>query len=297
MRDALATDLGSSLAAESAADGVNYQWMQEFAAHATGLGVTFKPTILGFAAVLDTLSGFLDRERQPALVAAAAALYIGIWIFLAGGIIDRYARERSVGAHGFFAACGVFFFRFVRLGAIMAVVYGVLFGWVHPWLFGDVYPRLTRELTVERDAFLIRVLLYAAFGAALGVCTLVGDYAKVRAVVEDRRSMIGAIQSAVRFIARNFRAAVGLYALDLMLFGLVLAGYGIVAPAGGFGRWSMILAFALGQVYIAARLWVRLVFWASETALFQGRLAHAGYVAAAAPVWPESPSAEALSRQ
>ncbi len=53
----------------------------------------------------------------------------------------------------------------------------------------------------------------------------------------------------------------------------------------------------LGQAFIAARLWVRLVFWASETALFQGRLAHAGSVAAAAPVWPESASAEAIGRQ
>jgi len=37
------------------------------------------------------------------------------------------------------------------------------------------------------------------------------------------------------------------------------------------------------------------VFWASETALFQGRLAHAGYVAAAKPVWPDSPAAEAIT--
>ena len=40
----------------------------------------------------------------------------------------------------------------------------------------------------------------------------------------------------------------------------------------------MWLAFLIGQIYLVARLWVKLVFWASETALFQGRLAHAGYV-------------------
>ena len=52
----------------------------------------------------------------------------------------------------------------------------------------------------------------------------------------------------------------------------------------------------LGQVYIVARLWVKLVFWASETSLFQSRLAHAGYVARPEPVWPESPMAEAMQR-
>jgi hypothetical protein len=36
------------------------------------------------------------------------------------------------------------------------------------------------------------------------------------------------------------------------------------------------------------------VFWASETALFQSRLAHAGYVARPPAAWPESPVADAI---
>ena len=56
----------------------------------------------------------------------------------------------------------------------------------------------------------------------------------------------------------------------------------------------MWIGFAIAQAYILARLCVKLIFWASETALFQSRLAHAGYVAAAKPVWPDSPEAEAI---
>src|SRR5262245_45690885 len=78
--------LGSSLAAESAAQGVNYEWMQEFADQATGLGTTFRPTIIGFAAVLDNLSGFMDRVSRPVVVVSAAVTYIVLWLFLAGGI-------------------------------------------------------------------------------------------------------------------------------------------------------------------------------------------------------------------
>jgi hypothetical protein len=40
------------------------------------------------------------------------------------------------------------------------------------------------------------------------------------------------------------------------------------------------MAVLIGQLYVLVRSWVKLVFWASETALFQSRLAHAGYVAA-----------------
>ncbi len=56
----------------------------------------------------------------------------------------------------------------------------------------------------------------------------------------------------------------------------------------------MWLGAAVGQVYVLARLWVKLMFWASETALFQGRLGHAGYVVRAQPTWPESPAADAI---
>src|SRR5215210_489003 len=107
MRGMLVEHLGSSLAADTAAAGVNYDWMQEFADQAVGLGVTFKPTIIGFGAVLDNLSAFIDDTRRPLVIVAAASVYIVFWIFLAGGIIDRYARDRSTRAVGFFAACGV----------------------------------------------------------------------------------------------------------------------------------------------------------------------------------------------
>jgi len=39
---------------------------------------------------------------------------------------------------------------------------------------------------------------------------------------------------------------------------------------------------------------VRLQFTASQTALFQSQLAHAGYVARPVPKWPDSPAAEAI---
>ena len=296
MRGQLRDHLGASLAADSAASGVNYDWMQEFTSQASGLGATFGPAVLGFGAVLDNLSAFLDNTTQPIVVVFTAATYLGLWIFFAGGIIDRYARDRITRAHGFFAASGVFFFRFLRLGVLMGVAYGLLVGSLHPWLFDSVYPRLTRDLTVERTAFLIRMALYALFALCLAACNVLFDYAKVRAVVEDRRSMLGATAAGARFIARNASAAVGLYLVDAVLFGLVLAAYGLVAPGAGGVGWSMWLGFLIGQAYVLARLWVKLVFWASETALFQGRLAHAGYVAAPVREWPEGPMAEAIGR-
>jgi hypothetical protein len=294
MRTAIQDHLGSSLAADQAVSGVNYDWMQEFGEQATGLATTFRPTIIGFGAVLDNLSGFMDNVSRPIAIVGAASAYIVLWIFLAGGIIDRYARGHATRAHGFFSASGVFFFRFVRLAIVMMVTYGLLFYFLHPWLFDRIYPRLTRELSVERTAFLIRFALYVAFGLGLAACNLIFDYTKVRAVIEDRRSMLGALAAAIRFASRNAGAAALLYAIDFALFMAVVAAYALIAPGAGGSGLTMWLAFALGQLYICARLWVKLVFWASEAAFFQGRLAHAGYLAAPVPVWPESPVVGAI---
>jgi hypothetical protein len=294
IRAELMSHLGSSLAAESAAEGVNYEWMQEFADQATGLGTTFRPTIIGFGAVLDNLSAFMDAVPRPVIVVGAAGGYILLWLFLAGGIIDRYARDRPTRAHGFFSACGGLFFRFLRLAVVMAVVYGLLFGLVHPWLFDRLYVRLTRTLDVERTALMIRASLYLVFGLLLAGANVIFDYAKVRIVVEDRRSAFAALAAAVHFVRRNASAAVGVYALNVALFAIVLAVYAAIAPRAGGTGWMMWVGFAIGQLYVVGRLCVKLTFWASETSLFQSRLAHAGYVAAPAPAWPDSPTAEAL---
>jgi hypothetical protein len=230
------------------------------------------------------------------VIVGAASAYIVLWLFVAGGILDRYARDRPTRAHGFFAASGVFFFRFLRLSVVMWLVYGFLFRYVHTWLLTDLYARLTRDLTVERTAFLLRVVLYVLFGLLVAACNAIFDYAKVRAVVEDRRSMLGAIRAAIGFIRRNLTAVVTLYLVDFALFVLVLILYALVAPNAGGSGWSVWVGFAIGQAYVLCRLWVKLVFWASETALFQGRLAHSGYVAAPTPIWPDSPAAEAIGR-
>ena len=280
LRDALEDHLGSSLAATEAADGVNYDWWQEFSAQANGLGTTFTPSVIGFATTLDSVSGLLDGRRLITPIAAALAIYIMGWLFVSGGILDRYARGRGIGAYGFFAASGTFFLRFLRLGLVAALVYWFLFAYVHEWLFARWYVNATRDLDVERTAFYWRVLMYAIFTALLAAATLVFDYAKVRVVVEDRRSMTGALLAALRFIVRNPARVVGLYLLNVMAFLVVVGVWALVAPGAGRSGPSMWVSVIVSQLYILARLVVKLQFLASETALFQQSLAHWGYTAA-----------------
>jgi hypothetical protein len=292
MRDALQAHLGNSMIAEQAARGVTVQWWREFTAQAGTLGQTFQPTIIGFAAVLDNLSAFADGQGRAAPILWLGGLYLLLWLFLVGGILDRYARARPTRSHEFFTACGVYFLRFLRLAPFIAAAYYVLFAAVHPFLLEKTFAALTQDATSERTVFVVRLALYAVFSALLVAVNVVFDYAKVRAVVEDRRSMIGAIAAGGRFVRRNAVAVAALYLLSAALFVVLLVVYALTAPGAGSTGAGVWIGVSIAQLFVLGRLWIKLVFLASETALFQGRLAHAGYVAAAPATRREPPIVE-----
>jgi hypothetical protein len=180
----------------------------------------------------------------------------------------------------------------LRLTAISALFYLAVFDTLHPWLFDTVYRGLTRDATVERTAFAVRAVLYVVLFGVIGVCSLVFDYAKVRLIVEDRRSALAAVGAAIRFVARHPRAAVGAYAINAGAFFAVLVAYAAVAPGAGRAGWTMWSGFIVGQLFIVVRLGVKLAFWASEAALFQSQLAHAGFVRRPVPRWPDPAALE-----
>lgn len=294
LRGQISGHLGSSLEADRAAEGVNYHWWLEFLDQAQAPGSTFTPSVIGFAAPLRNLSALVDNQPQATLICGVGTAYAVVWLFLLGGVIDRLARHRRTQAHGFFAASGTFFFRFLRLGFVSWLVLLFLFGPLHRWLFQDFYPWWTRDFTVERSAFMVRLVLYVVFAALTAAVVAIFDYAKVRAVVEDRRSALGALAAGFRFVRHRPGRVAGLFLLNALVLLIVMALYAIVAPGAGGAGASAWVALVIGQLYLLARLWTKLLFYASEVAFFQGELAHVAYTAAPPMVWPESPAAEAI---
>jgi hypothetical protein len=198
----------------------------------------------------------------------ASVAHAVLTTFLLGGVLDRLARDRATASFGFFGACGVFFFRFLRLGLIAVPLYSVLFLFVYP---------LLPDAPLPREVLLIPLVF------ALHV---VFDFAKVRMVVEDRRSAIGGISASVRFIRRN-PTALAVAAINALL---------------AVAAWWLAAAFSIGvttavYVYWLARVLLRMIYAASEISLFQARLAHARYTARPIATWPDSAAAEAVRPQ
>lgn len=288
---ALAAHLGSSMVADRLLDGWDVHWAGEFAAQARGLATSVTHEILGFGGTIATVSGILDGTAPHPLVATAAAVYVALWVFLSGGILDRLARARPIRTAAFFSACGAYFVRFLRLAIVIGVCYWAIFSWLHPLLFDTLWNRWTRDLTSETTALLIRTALYLVFLAALAAVNLVADFAKVRAVVEDRRSMLGALSAALRFVRRRFWRVTGLYLVNLGMVLVLAAAWLLVDPRATWDAW---IVFGAGQLYIVGRIAAKLAFMGSEVVFFQQELAHAHYTAAPEPVWPDSPAVESI---
>lgn len=249
---------------------IDPEWWQEFRAQARGLDATFTPAVLGFAAPLDGISAVLDGGQPPLAVLGPLALSIVAWAFLWGGILRRLDAGRAVGLRAFIAAGFQFAPRFIGIAAAAAVLIVVLYLTVHAALFGPVYGLLVPPTATERDAFLVRVLLYAVFLAPLALVGLVADYARVASVAGAATSIGLAVRAGAAFVRANLRAAVTLYLMIAVVFASVTIAYGTLEIYGGsqVGGWRAIL---IGQAYIVVRLTIRLIAAASELRLFAPR--------------------------
>lgn len=291
VRSALADHLGSSLTAERLLEGWDSRWATEFGAQARGLAATFTHEVLGAGGAIAALSAVADGQLPPMPILAAAVVYGFVWLFLSGGVLDRLARARPVRTAAFFAACGTFFVRFLRLGVAVGLAYWLIFGWLHPLLFDTLWNRWTRDLTSETTAMQLRLALYAVLAVVLMAVGIVADYARVRAVVEDRRSMFAALAAAIRFVRRRPWRVAALYLMNVSAVLLIMGLWLWVDPPA---RWAAWAAFGAGQLYIALRVAAKLAFMGSEIVFFQEELAHARYTALPEPVWPDSPGVEAI---
>ena len=227
------------------------------------VGIDFSDSHLGLieASSIDPVPALLSviRSRE-------ALTYAVLITFLLGGVLDRLARNRATGAFGFFGAAGMHFFRFLRITLIAIPLYALVFLWIYPALPADVPAS------------------YVVLAAQVLALNAIFDFARVRMVVEDRRSAIGAVVASLRFVRRNMGG----------VFGIIVINAGIACAT-----WWLAAAFDIGTTlavyaYLLARALLRLIFMASAIALFQSRLAHAGYVARPIATWPESPAADAV---
>lgn len=205
----------------------------------------------------------------PDLLVGLTVLYVLISTFLAGAFIGTYAKEYRLSFTEFLMEGAKHFGRLFRLSLLSLIIYYLLFLWLFDWA-GNRIPVWTANSPSEMIPFIFYLVKNVLVLFLLSVVTLCFDYAKIRIVVEDRISALIALVAASRFALKNFRRTYALY-LVLTLVGLVLiVVYAFLQTQLAQETYaSIFLAFALGQLYLMTRMWLKASFYASQTSLYQ----------------------------
>ncbi len=270
MAESIRESVGGSLVGDKLRDGFDMGWYGEYQADARGVESTFTPTVVGAGAFFNNIEAWFNGslfEMHRGLL-GLGILFALLWSLCLGGVLQRYGEPGGLfRLSEFLSHGGAYFFRFVRLAVLAAALYYSVYRF-SGWLFARI-ARVTRDVTVEESvfAYVVAGSLFVVF--LLTLVNMAFDYAKIATFRENRRSMLLASLKGFGFVLSHPGRAMALY------YGLGAVGvamlflYHIVAP--GPGQSSMIgvaAAFVIAQLYLVAKLVLRLTFYSAQMSLF-----------------------------
>ncbi len=276
-------DLANRGAASGMMYGFDYDWWSEWSEGQKGPSSALSPDILGtgFAfrnlelLLQGTLPGGLFAGGGRALldptILGVGAVYLLLQVFLTGGILGVFRSPRGGWtARGLVHGSGFYFGRMLRVSLLALAAAGLVFALYAP--FARRVDDLAREAVSGRTALLLVLGRYALLLLALVFVHMVSSHAKVLVVREERLSAGLAVLSSLGFCARNLISALGQYvvvgaagAALVVLFGALDARLAVV------GWRSQLVALALFQAFVAARIALRLGLLASQLELQASR--------------------------
>lgn len=265
MSAVLGQSIGSSRFHEGMTQGFDSDWYAEFRIEEEGLAQTFRTTIIGGSAVLTNLDNWWSGRilfTHPGLVALGLA-YAVLWAFLLGGVLEVLRRPEGPRSYaGFTTACGATFRPFLVLVLFSLLAYGMVFRF-SAWAFGKLSDA-TRDATEEGPLFWKSVAIAALIVLLLHVVRMIFDYAKI-AVVTRESGAFRSFLEALSFVATRPLPAFAAYAMPTLLVLVVTAIYAFLAPGAGQSTGlTAFLAFLAGQIYLVAKIGLRIAVLGSQ---------------------------------
>jgi hypothetical protein len=196
-------------------------------------------------------------------------LYICTNTFLAGGFIGIYAKNYPSTFTEFLMDGARYFGKFFRLALVALILYYLFYAFVVNWMNTSIQSWTQNEASeaVPYRYYMIRTVV-ALFLVSL--LSMIFDYARVRMVVDERTSSLGAVVAGGRFALANFASTYGLYLLLVVIGFILIVLYAVVEsliPQNSY--WPLVLLFVVQQLYMLLRLWLKANFYASQTRLYQ----------------------------
>lgn len=204
----------------------------------------------------------LWRQQQSAFAAlglSALILIIFYWllsVFFTGGILRSLNKEKYT-TTAFFAGCGQYFFRFLRLSIYLLMLHLLIVLIVYLPVALIAYIRFEQ---FANEAGLYHLLL-SGFIAHLCLAFYllqIGDYSKYMLMLNDSQRVAYHLWQAVRYVTRHLHKTYPLYLLLLLLPLAVFYFY--IKLQGDIGMRStltLVLMIALQQLLVISRIWFR----------------------------------------
>jgi len=273
MYDSLKGSFGKRLIADRMLKGFDYTWFLQFSQNAKGLAASFKPEVINAGAFLENISA-LERAgflREEAIVFMIGIFYLLLSIFFAGGILNILSStEGKFSLSNFFAGCGGYFLRFLRL-FFLSLIFFVPVYLLSFYLSSLVYMKYA-DYGAEMPVFIFRTIITALTFFLLFLVDMIFDYAKIRTVAEGSRSMFVETFRSIGFVFKNFGKTLGLYYLLGVVSVAIMAIYGFLT--GCFHQTSLssiILGLVLGLLFILGMIWMKVNFYSAQLSFYEGR--------------------------
>jgi len=271
----LKTSIGDSLMGERLIKGFDYRWYDDFQYRFQDSDFIsyLSPTIVGSGAFFSNVDSlWMGRflHYSPTIV-ILITVYVLLNVLFAGGILGVFhSPEEKFTIKRFFSFGGTYFNRFFRLFIISGIFYYILYFLVGANL-SKIVNRLGETAFSERVPMVVGLIFAVVMFFLLFLVNMIFDYAKIRTVVGNGRSMLKETGKAIGFVFKDFGKTMGLYYFIGLLGIVFMVIYGVVEPLISQTTLLLILlAFVWQQIYMLGRIWVRLTFFSSQLNLFMG---------------------------
>lgn len=283
----LASDFRERPAGRSMMYGFDYPWWSHWSDTRSGWHTTLGPDLLGKGFALKNVDLLLkgqlpagafamrDAEgRRPLLLdpllLGIAAAYMLVQVFLAGGVLSvlRQAQGRWT-MRGMLHGAGFYSGRFLRVWMLMMAAVAILFVLYGPlarWADGQA-----RESVSEATAEAWLIGRHAAMLLALVFLHLVGTYARVITVLEERSSAVLAVLSGLSFAFTHPLATAAVAGGMGVLFVLAMALWQLFDQAWmTIGYRTQIITLLAMQALVLTRILLRMALAGALMDLYRG---------------------------
>lgn len=203
---------------------------------------------------------------EQKLLLLGGFVFLGVIIFLNGGIIGCFSERKQYDPGLFFQKAGYYFGRFFKLFLWSLLFYILIF------LLFAVLAKLVKSISGDSEPLflLLTVVNFLILFILVFFVRMVFDYSKIAIVSKDRKKIINTNLLSWRFVLSNPGRTLGLYYLIFFMGVVFFIIFITISGFFGISSWiAIILLFIWQQIFTAVRIGIRLLFFASQNLLYQ----------------------------